>query len=348
MSILPAWQRDGYRAVAEDIQQPPPEEDGPPPSTTPAPPAWVTHPGATVGGEARTVNGLTVVGHRLILAYGAYFGGSHPVLSVDLSTGEPITGPTAPTEGFWVVRNLDGVIYLPWQDPTGPWHEPQGYTYSTDGGATWFERRVAPAYHWYDMQHHGGALFLAGSGPDIDGAQSALIVRSDDDGATWQESLRVRGGTQPRFYHLSEAGGLLWANASNADTSRSYQLAPDGTWMPSSVSVGIAARDARWSVSAAGVSYGTWDAFDGSRTVTYPRRLPSCADATHVYAVNQGSGTIDRAPLLTPEDTEVTWSPWLDLGEGMTGHVATTAVLHDGHVYVGGTRGRIWRYPAPA
>lgn len=333
MTALAALPRHGYLPVVPPAPEPDPDpEPDPEPPTIPAPAAWVDHPGTD-----RTINQILVTGGRLILAHGSWWGGDHRIVWADLD-GTPHTGPLVPSEGFQVVREYGGTIFLPWQDPTGAWNAPQGYSYSTDG-TTWRDKRVGPAAHFFDLREHDGTLYLAGSGVGF-----AAIWESHDNGTTWAESLVVEADGMPRFLHALAAAGSLWCRVSTFGGT-SYQLT-GGAWEATEVPVPI--HDGYgFGLSAGGVAYGIRSAFDGARTVGYPQHRPCWADATHVYAINPATTYIDRAPLLTPEDTEVTWTPWLDMGEGMTGHVATTATLHDGWVYVGGTQGRIWRYSAP-
>ena len=341
MTALAAWPRAGYLPVVP----PAPEDD-----TAPAPgegdpgelgPAWATIPDGT------GINQILGVGNRLILAHGGYVGGSHHVATVDTATRQPQSGPLVPTEGFSTAHHIDGVVYLTWNDPTGAWNAPQGYSYSTDGGETWREKRVAPSYHFYDMCKHDGALFLAGSGPAPDGTPRGIVWRSDDAGVTWVESLSVAGADLVRVYYLAEYGGALRCAPRNASPATTYRW-DQGHWTeeaPSRLTSLTKIRLGCHGLSAGGCYYGPENALtpDG-QLLAYDgdRRTPAWSDGQHVYAVNLPAGKIDRTPLGLAD-----WAPWLDLGEGMTGHVATCAALHDGWVYVGGTQGRIWRYPAP-
>lgn len=334
MTTLTAWPRSGYLPIASPIPEPdPPDEPDPP--ATPAPAAWVDHPDVE-----HAINQVLVSGGRIVLAHGAWIGGNHHIAWVNLD-GTPGTGPLVPSEGFQVVRRFGDTIFLPWQDPTGAWNAPQGYSYSTDDGATWQDKRVAPAAHFFDLRIAGGVLYLAGSG-----VGTATVWESHDDGATWDESLTHESEGTPRIVQILDAAGTLWCRPTSQGAD-AYRLI-SGQWEQATAPV-PAGDGYGFGLSAQGVAYGIRSAFDGERVVDYSTEVrgPSWADATHVYAVNQAAGSIDRAPLLAPSDDVVTWSPWLDLGEGMTGHVATCATLHDGWVYVGGTQGRIWRYPAP-
>lgn len=338
MTVLAAWPRSGYLPASPNAEDPPPGEEPPPPGDGTAAPPWIDHPGTDA-----TINRLLVHDGVVHIAHGGWSGGSHHLIGVDLATSMPWTGPLAPSEGFLVVREYDGVIYLPWQDPVGSWYAPQGYSYSTDGGATWQTQLVANSYHWFDLVEHAGDLFIAGSGPrPADGGQSAIVYRSSDSGASWRESLRLpasEGGT-PRVYALVQAAGSLWVEPSGASPAAAFRL--DGEAWATEAPLGLALSAPGLAVG--GVYYGRDYAFDGTRAVPTYARIPLWSDATHVYALNQMCGRIERSPILTPEATSVDWQPWLDLGEGLRGLHVTTATLHDGYVYVGGTKGRIWRY----
>ena len=349
--ILAAFPRSGYAPLIATgvIETPEPE-----PEPEPPPEAWVTHPGVY---EREGINQLLVDGDRLYIAHGTSWAkGDYNLAWVDLLTDTPVTGPLIPSEGFAVVRKIGSAIYFPWADPMGPWGEPQGYTYS-DGAGGWATKLMFPAYHVLDMREHNGDLFACGSGP-YEGAEHAQVWRSRDGGDTWERSLVLPGTTLARVYSLLPVGGDLWVFPSSTTDLRPRRLEGD-VWVPYDVEnlslVGPMARAFLTSGRVVGgptAAYGPNGAFNGVDAVApydrYDTVSPAWSDATHVYAVETALGAIVRAPHppLGARST-VTWTTWLQLPEGMGNYTAQTATLHDGHVYVGGTQGRIWRFPAP-
>ena len=333
MSVLAAWPRPGYLPVVGDPPLGADPVDPPAPDGEPVPTPWVTLP------TDEAVNMLTPVQGRLVVAYGGHVGGAKRILTVT-PDGTVGVGPLVPTEGFFVARTYDGATYMPWVDPTGAWIAPQGYSVTTDG-ATWTNRHVVPAYHLFDVRRHAGDLFMCGSGPTEDGAQSAIVIRSRDGGATWEESLRVPADGMPRIYVLAVAGGDLYAPLLNTTgpSPRVFKLAASGEWVEVPADLPATAAP-HLVVHAAGKYYSLGGTWDGTTRVDYTGYRPCWADATHVYAIDTTAGSIDRA-LLT--DAIPVWDEWLPLGPSLSHGVARTAVIHDGHVYVGGTQGRVWR-----
>ena len=356
--ILASWPRRGY---LRDAPVPPPEPDAP----APPPEPWIVHPGATLpNGSVKNIEHMKVIDGVLYLAIsGNWDGGSYPLAWVDLATGAPTTGPMQPSEGFPAVRQLsNGRIIYPWVDPTGAWGDPQGYTYSDNGTAgPWEQQLIFPAYHILDVREHGGALWACGAGP-LDGVQTAQVWKSEDGGDTWARSFTATGTTLARVYSLLPVGDELWIDPAATAAQGPWRLEGDD-WVPHEVpnDSGRSPTSGSWHqsghvISAGGVAYGRYGAFDGTRFIGYRLGgqqtgvmiLPSWSDSTHIYAVPEASTTIARAPLFTPGSPGVVeWDHWLNLGEGMTYRSATSATLHDGYVYVGGTQGRIWRLPAP-
>ena len=361
--ILAAFPRSGYAPLtASDVIEAPEPEPEPEPPAPPEP--WIVHPGATLpNGSVKSIEHMKVIDGVLYLAIsGNWEGGSYPLAWVDLATGIPTTGPMQPSEGFPVVRQLSsGRIIYPWVDPTGPWGDPQGYTYSDNGIAgPWEHQLIFPAYHVLDVREHGGALWVCGAGP-LDGVETAQVWKSEDGGDTWIRSFTATGGSLPRVYSLLPVGDELWIDPTATTAQGPLRLEGDD-WVPHEVpnDTGREPTDSSWHqsghvVSAGGVVYGRHGAFDGTRFIGYRLGgqqvggaiLPSWSDSTHIYAVPEASTSIVRAPLLTPGSPGVVeWEPWLSLGEGMAWRSATSATRHDGFVYVGGTQGRIWRLAA--
>lgn len=317
------------------------------------PPPWVTHPAVSTG-----ILHMLPDGNRLYLTHGTTWkGGAHHLAWIDLDTGEPVTGPLQPTEGFSVIRKINGRLFVLWADPTASFDSPVGYTYSDDNGQTWLHKLVGSHFHVLDIREHAGALYLAGAGQKDGGSQieHATVWRSLDNGDTWERSLAVdEGGSLTRVYSLLPAGGSLWCIVSGTDTL--YELDGD-EWIARPDIPKQAGYEPIWElfregrvVEAGGVSYGRLGAFDGTRFLpssTWDEVVPGYADATHVYGVQRdGVNRIMRAPLIAPGSpgSVVVWEEWMPLDQGFR---AQSVTYHNGYFYVGGTLGRTWRFPTP-
>lgn len=299
-------------------------------------------------------------GNRLYLTHGTTWeGGAHHLAWIDLDTGEPVTGPLEPTEGFSVIRKINGRLFALWADPTASFSSPVGYTYSDDNGQTWLHKLIGSHYHVLDIREHAGGLYLAGAGRVSGGSQveHATVWRSLDNGDTWERSLAVgEGGPTTRVYSLLPAGGYLWCIVSGTDTL--YRLDGDEWIAQPDIPKQEAGHERVWTlyqegrvVEAGGVSYGTLGAFDGTRFLPsnlYAEVVPGFADATHVYGVRRVNGNrIMRAPLIAPgtPGSVVAWEEWMPIDQGFP---ALSVTYHDGYFYVGGFGGQVFRYSSTA
>lgn len=349
--ILAAFPRSGYAPLTASgvVEAPEPEPEPPAP-----PEPWIAHPGIF---EGEGINQLLGDGDRLYIAHGtSWTKGDYNLAWVDLTAGEPVTGPLIPSEGFETVRKVADTIYFPWVDPMGPWGEPQGYTYS-DGAGGWATKLMFPAYHVLDMREHDGDLFACGAGP-YEGAEHAQVWRSRDGGTTWERSLVLPGtASTVRCYSFLPTGNGLWVIPRQAVDSRPHRLEGD-VWVPHD---GIVSHAPLWPwdmiflrsakvVTDGRVAYGAHGAFDGEVITgqNHYEVYPAWADSTHVYALLPSTGKIVRTAHIPVGTTRIEWEDWLTLPVGLGNRITTAATLHDGWVYVAGGGGRIWRYPPPA
>ena len=291
-------------------------------------------------------------GNRLYLTHGtSWNGGAHHLAWIDLDTGEPITGPLQPTEGFSVIRKINGRLFVLWADPTASHASPVGYTYSDDNGQTWLHKLVGPHAHVLDIREHAGALYLAGGGPK-DGGSHATVWKSLDNGDTWERSLAVAGGPTARVYSLLPTETSLWCFVSDTDTLYSldgdeWVARPDIPKFPGYARNWTLFREGRV-VEAGGVSYGSLAAIDDIGFISsnlYAEVVPGYADATHIYGVRTANGNrIMRAPLIAPDDPNpvVAWEEWMPIDQGFP---AQSVTYHNGYFYVGGSAGQVFRYP---
>jgi hypothetical protein len=158
----------------------------------PAQAQGIIHPQAieqpTLRGQS--IHTLALYDGKLYSGYGDYGANTGPIV---LNPLDPETntflGPEATlrTEAVEALRVLDGRLYAPYTDPMGL--GPGTPDYAVDGVPV----NGFDSAHVFDMTATPGNLWAAGSGPPDDG----IVWRSTDNGATWQESLRVPATNPP-------------------------------------------------------------------------------------------------------------------------------------------------------
>jgi hypothetical protein len=175
----------------------------------PAQAQGIIHPQAieqpTLRGQS--IHTLALYDGKLYSGYGDYGANTGPIV---LNPLDPETntflGPEATlrTEAVEALRVLDGRLYAPYTDPMGL--GPGTPDYAVDGVPV----NGFDSAHVFDMTATPGNLWAAGSGPPDDG----IVWRSTDNGATWQESLRVpvTNPSNPiRFYFIAATNGRVYA-----------------------------------------------------------------------------------------------------------------------------------------
>jgi hypothetical protein len=182
----------------------------------------------------RTIDVLHPYRGRVYYGYGDYSantGSMSQPHGTNVSSFDPATGATTvhlagfKTEEVDTYRTIDGHLYVPNIDPSAG--ADADNSYASDAGeagtapGTWAENPGAPGtVHVYDVAKLGDDLFIAGStewSGATDGA--AVVWRSTDGGATWQESLveteddpALRNGFE-RYYWLGVVDGRLYTRA---------------------------------------------------------------------------------------------------------------------------------------
>lgn len=125
--------------------------------------------------------------------------GSTLMVSLDPASGTYTSHGVHNTEGLTVFRRApDGSVWAPYIDPTGYW-EP------TIPAAVWPARALAmiDAIHVFDVLHHDGRVWYAGSTHAPGGSGQAAVWYSDDGGATATMTLPTGvAGDLERAYHL--------------------------------------------------------------------------------------------------------------------------------------------------
>ena len=137
----------------------------------------------------------------MFIGYGDSTANDGPTLlvSLDPASGTYTSHGVHNTEELSAFRRApDGSIWAPYIDPTGYW-EP------TPPAAVWPARTLGmiDAIHVYDLLHHDGRIWYAGSTHAPGGSGQAAVWYSDDYGATTVKTLPTGVvGDFERAYHL--------------------------------------------------------------------------------------------------------------------------------------------------
>lgn len=128
--------------------------------------------------------------------------GSTLLVSLDPASGTYTAHGVHNTEELSVFRRApDGSVWAPYIDPTGYW-EP------APPAAVWPARALGmiDAIHVFDLLHHDGRIWYAGSTHAPGGSGQAAVWYSDDGGATHVKTLPTgAAGDYERVYHLGVA-----------------------------------------------------------------------------------------------------------------------------------------------
>lgn len=190
--------------------------------------------------------------------------GSTLLVSLDPASGTYTSHGVHDTEELSVFRRApDGSVWSPYIDPTGYW-EP------TLPAAVWPARELGmiDAIHVFDLLHHDGRVWYAGSVRAPDGSVPAAVWYSDDGGATTVKTLPTGvTGDSSRAYRLgvgqdgrviaalSAAGsggwdwyawtGAAWERTATPDTPPVERLTPP---QPAPPHFSIARTSTHWVV----------------------------------------------------------------------------------------------------
>lgn len=166
------------------VPPPPPEplaltDLGPNPWAAAQPTAW-----------GREIHEVEVDGGRTYVGYGDWQENTGPVEVSSFGDGGWVDHFTAGTESIDEIEPIDGVLWVPYTDP----RTHHDFARSSSGG--WNQYRTLMTgeafYHVFDVVEHAGSIFLIGTQYPT---SYGLVMRSDDGGATWQESLVTGVGT---------------------------------------------------------------------------------------------------------------------------------------------------------
>lgn len=149
---------------------------------------------------------------RVHLGYGDYSDNTGPILAVawEPELADFVELGVLPTEEVQWFRPGLAELYAPAIDPDG--HQESGGVYRLDCGSdAWTIGAPIPgAVHVYDVARQAGSIYA--STGSLTGAP-ALVMRSDDRGASWTEVLRRESASDrfARFYTLGATSTELFA-----------------------------------------------------------------------------------------------------------------------------------------
>lgn len=150
---------------------------------------------------------------RLHLGYGDYSDNTGPIAmhAWDPQLEGFVDLGVAPTEEVQRLFAAHGALYCPATDPDG--HQESGGVYRLDcGSKAWSVQTPIPGgIHVYDVAAQGDTLYACtGSGT----GQPALLMASEDRGASWTEALRRDSAPDrfSRFYYLGATPDLMFVS----------------------------------------------------------------------------------------------------------------------------------------
>ena len=345
--ILAAMPRLGYLAVPPAPVPEPEPDPGEQPPDVPTAGAVLLGAHPTVAANPHDGHAVTSLMARdgvLLMGYGdwTYNTGPLDLLGLDLATGEPVTLHTGVrTECIEVWRVIDGDLYVPWID-TRSGYDHLGGGYLTDAGGTWHEVVVPDLVHTFDVARVGDDLLAVGSSR---ATNRACVKRSSDGGGTWVDITPNHRPVNHMRQHSVIAPG---DGAAYLPTLGRWS--PESGWTPLPIfeqdHVNLIAGQVP---ELDGVHYSAGFAVgnDGA-VVGYPWRIvPQAVDGAVLYGTRRWdtATTLYTSPGIA--DGGIEWEPLcnlpLDLVTPRTLTMSQRVEVHDGHVYVGGTQGRVWR-----
>lgn len=199
----------------------------PPPPPSPVPLTdlgqnpWAAAQATALG---REIHEVEVDGDGVYVGYGDWQTNTGPIVISSFGEGGWTEHFTAGTESVDEIEPIDDVLWVPYTDPKAH-HD---FARSAPGG--WNQFRTLPTseafYHVFDVVEHNGSIFLFGSQYPT---SYGLVMRSDDNGATWQESLVTSpGGSYDYLSYGVELDGSLYTEG----YGNSYRLDDQtGEWI---------------------------------------------------------------------------------------------------------------------
>ncbi|WP_146155568.1 hypothetical protein [Enhygromyxa salina] len=163
--------------------------------------------------RGRSLGVLHAFDGRLQLGYGDYSDNTGPIAmpAWDPRLGAFVDMGVLPTEEVSFFHAAHGALYSPAIDPDG--HQESGGVYRLDcGAAAWSVQTPIPgAVHVYAVASQGETLYA--STGSVNGAP-ALLMASDDRGASWTELLRRESDPDrySRFYFMAATPELLFVS----------------------------------------------------------------------------------------------------------------------------------------
>lgn len=314
----------------------------------------------------RFIDHISVIDGKLWPSYGEYdqLGGARPLLSADPDTGVVTDeyGSNLTTDHLTSYQTSNGNVFVTYTDPSvGTW---PGYAKRISGTWSTGGNDVVVA-HVFDFIEWGGAYYMCGASGV--GGEGATIWKSTNSGASWTKDYT--SGTDYRFYNFYDYGDRLYVQVANT----ANQTVENGRYTTGS----------GWILDAGApeipIAYPGFSAIKHDvtpwRTHLYSVRrqkgigtigssgIPSVGSGMDRHPLDRSasntepfSGSLIRS-IVVDEDNDVLYLLTSTTFFKMYRETFRTSVLtrdfmpfspmavtiHDGHLFVADTGGRIWK-----
>lgn len=264
------------------------------------------HPAIAAKPESgRVIHELYFYNGAVMVGYGDWTGntGVVKVLGHYANSGQPFTLlDDVPSEAIERFREFDGVLYVPWIDPT---NSNQG-GYSTNEGGVWQNVNILgnmSMVHTFDIIKFKGLLFVCGSWSADGVVGHAVVYRRGADGV-WSMALKAPTfAPMNRFYTFTVDGDTLTTREYHDGTQTRLWSSTSGLdWMPgpweliADTNFKADPKDPRgdeWFPAPPRLHPASTDLFTAE-----PKNYPGIVTDTHIWTVNPVvPGQIVRTPV---------------------------------------------------
>lgn len=207
--------------------------------TTVVPFTWTAlpiHPDIAAKPESgRLIHQMFEYNGAVLVGYGDWTinTGVTKVLGHYVDTGEPLVlFHGVPSEAISRFRVFDGVMYIPWIDPTAG---NQGGMTTNEGG-TWHNENIAGSnsmVHTFDIIKYKGSLYACGSWSADNAIGHGVVYKRGEDGVWTQVMLTPSFAPMTRLYTFEVVDGNLTTREYHDGTQTRLWTSTSGLdWMP--------------------------------------------------------------------------------------------------------------------